>query len=71
MGAAVSTVTVNGKPRPLAGPASVSDFLKTLDMNPRQVAVALNGEVVPRGDWSRTTIRPGDAVEIVRAVGGG
>ncbi len=67
----MSSVTVNGKPRALDGPASVSDFLATLDINPRQVAVALNGEVVPRGDWPRTTIHPGDTVEIVRAVGGG
>jgi len=67
----MSAVTVNGKPRPLDGPASVAAFLETLDINPRQVAVALNGEVVPRGDWSRATIRPGDKVEIVRAVGGG
>ncbi len=67
----MSSVTVNGKPRPLDGPASVSDFLATLDINPRQVAVALNGEVVARSDWPRTTIHPGDTVEIVRAVGGG
>ncbi len=67
----MSTVTLNGKPRPLDGPATVSAFLATLDINPRQVAVALNGEVVPRSDWPRTTIRPGDMVEIVRAVGGG
>jgi len=67
----MSTVTVNGKPREIDGPANVTAFLQTLDINPRQVAVALNGEVVPRGDWARTTVRPGDTVEVVRAVGGG
>ena len=35
------------------------------------IAVALNGEVVPRAEWSRKELRDGDAVEIVRAVQGG
>ena len=64
-------VTVNGKPRQVEEPTTIDAFLKTLDVNPRQVAVALNGEVVPRRDWPRTTIGDGDTVEIVRAVGGG
>jgi transporter family-2 protein len=67
----VISVTVNGKPRELEGPQSVSEFLRSLDINERQVAVAVNGEVVPRGDWKDVTIREGDAVEVVRAVGGG
>ena len=65
------TVTVNGKPRELEGPLSVTAFLRGLDINPAQVAVAVNGEVVPRSDWPRARVRDGDAVEIVRAVGGG
>ena len=64
-------VTVNGKPRELEGPLSVTGFLKALDINARQVAVARNGEVVPRSDWPRVTVNDGDAVEVVRAVGGG
>ncbi len=65
------TIMVNGKPREMDGPLSVAAFLDALDINPRQVAVALNGEVVPRGEWRRTTIGEGDVVEVVRAVGGG
>ncbi len=65
------SVTVNSKPRQLEGPLSVTAFLKVIDISARQVAVALNGEVVPRGDWARVTIGDGDAVEVVRAVGGG
>jgi sulfur carrier protein len=64
-------VTVNGKPRELEGPLTVTAFLKALDINARQVAVALNGEVVPRSEWTRVTINDGDTVEVVRAVGGG
>jgi len=65
------TVTVNGKPRELEGPLNVTAFLEALDINARQVAVALNGEVVPRNDWPRVTVNEGDSVEVVRAVGGG
>ncbi len=65
------TVTVNGKPRQLEGPLNVTAFLETLDINARQVAVAIGGEVVPRSEWPRVTIDEGDTVEVVRAVGGG
>jgi thiamine biosynthesis protein ThiS len=65
------TVTVNGEPRDLEGPLRVTDFLQVLDINARQVAVALNGEVVPRSDWKLVSVNDGDTVEVVRAVGGG
>ncbi|TMF03114.1 MAG: sulfur carrier protein ThiS, partial [Chloroflexi bacterium] len=40
-------------------------------INAPQVAVAINGEVLPRDSWSQTEVRAGDTVEVVRAVGGG
>lgn len=65
------TITVNGKPRELTDAMSVTALLQTLEVNPQQVAVAVNGEVVPRATWDETTVRDRDSVEIVRAVGGG
>jgi transporter family-2 protein len=65
------TVTVNGKPRELGRSLRVAAFLKALDINARQVAVAINGEVVPRGEWELVSVNDGDTVEVVRAVGGG
>ena len=35
------------------------------------IAVAVNGEIVRRGEWSRRELRPGDEIEIVGAVQGG
>jgi sulfur carrier protein len=35
------------------------------------VAVAVNGEVVPRSTWGSTPVTPGDDVEIVTAAAGG
>jgi len=37
----------------------------------RGVAVALDGEVVPRGDWAATPLREGQHVEVLQAVQGG
>jgi len=41
------------------------------DAEARGVAVALDGEVVPRGEWERTALREGQAVEVLAAIQGG
>ncbi|HVP04193.1 MAG TPA: sulfur carrier protein ThiS [Dehalococcoidia bacterium] len=64
-------ITVNGKPRSLSDAASVTALLDVLKVKPEQVAVAINGQVVRRRDWPQTSVREGDVVEVVRAVGGG
>jgi len=64
-------ITVNGKPHELDGERNVVALLQSLKVKAEQVAVAINGEVVRRGDWPETPVRAGDTVEIVRAVGGG
>jgi len=65
------TVTINGKEQQLDGPLSVAAYVETLPVNRRHVAVAKNGEVVPRDQWPDTLIDDGDTIEIVRMVGGG
>jgi len=44
---------------------------KAVDTAQRGIAVALNGEVVPRAAWNETPLHAGDNVEIVRARQGG
>ncbi len=65
------TITLNGKSRELVGRQGVPELLKRLSADPKQVAVAINGEVVPRRTWSGVCVEDGDVVEVVRAVGGG
>ncbi len=67
----MTTITLNGKPHELERATSVAALLDMLSITPKQVAVALNGAVVPRDTWVDTRISDGDTVEIVRAVGGG
>ena len=69
--AALITVKLNGKNTGFQGSPTVTALLDSLNINAQQIAVAVNGEVLPRDAWARTEIRDGDAVEIVRAVGGG
>ena len=64
-------IKLNGKKTEIEGSQSVSGLLDCLNINAPHVAVAINGEVVPRGTWAQTEIRASDSVEIVRAVGGG
>jgi sulfur carrier protein len=68
---------VNGKPREVDAAADGADampllsLLRALAVNPRIVAVAINGDVIPRSEFETAAVREGDAVEIVRMVGGG
>ena len=69
---ATATIRVNGQNETL-GAATIAALLdaKEIGADARGVAVALNGSVVPRKAWQETRLRPGDAVEIVRAHQGG
>lgn len=64
-------VEVNGTPRALPAGASVVDAVAAVSDRPTGVAVAVNGEVVPRGQWPLTHLRAGDRVEVLTAVQGG
>jgi glycine oxidase len=65
------SLTVNGKPREFEAELAIPELLRALEIDRRLVAVAVNGEVVPRRRHEAVTLREGDIVEIVRMVGGG
>ena len=64
-------VILNGTERELAEGATLADVLALLDAPDRGVAVAIDAEVVPRGEWDAITLREGARVEVVQAVQGG
>ena len=64
-------LTVNGESRTIDDGTSIIKLLDVLDIEQRRVAVAVNGEVVPRTEHEQTSLKEGDQVEIVRMVGGG
>ena len=65
------TLTVNGKPREASGQVSIESYLAEIGITQKAIAVAHNGEVIPRTELGGITLRDGDQLEIVRAVGGG
>ena len=67
------TIHVNGKPRELPASATVATVVERLgaELPPRGVAVAVDGEVVPRGAWGRHGLHDGARVEVLTAVQGG
>ena len=65
------TVVVNGEPREVRAGTTVADVVRSLTDAERGVAVALDGEVVPRSEWETTLLADGRRIEVLRAVQGG
>lgn len=65
------TITVNGKIKELATPATVADLLDSLNLDAARVAIELNGDILPRAEFAGRQLSDGDTLEIVQFVGGG
>jgi sulfur carrier protein len=62
---------VNGVERELADGSTIADVLRAIGAPPSGVAVALDGQVVPRNRHQETEIPSGAEVEVLTAVQGG
>ena len=69
----MTAVLLNGEPRDLPDGATVEAAVRAAGApdDGRGVAVAVDGEVVPRGAWATTEMREGQQVEVLHAVQGG
>jgi sulfur carrier protein len=63
-------VIVNGVSRDI-DVVSVEELVEQVTTARRGVAVAVNGEVVPRSSWPASRLRDGDRVEVLTAAQGG
>ena len=65
-------IFLNGEPRERAG-ATISELLVELGVEARArgVAVAVDGEVVPRAEWDARRVNEGERVEALSAMQGG
>ena len=69
----MTAISLNGEAQALPEAATVMDAVRAAGA-PEEghgVAVAVDGEVVPRGEWRATELREGQQVEVLRAVQGG
>ena len=64
-------ITVNGKNCELPQNTRLPKYLASIDINVKNIAVAINGTVLRREELDQVTLSEGDRLEIVRAVGGG
>ena len=64
-------VVLNGVQRELPDGAVVDDAVRVTGAAQQGVAVAIEGEVVPRSKWDRVALCDGQRVEVVQAVQGG
>jgi sulfur carrier protein len=65
------TVTVNGRARTVEPGITVAALLAALGLPESGVAVAVDGQVVPRSEHPTRALAPDARVEVLRAVGGG
>ncbi len=65
-------IELNGEPRELVDGATLADAVREsgASSTDRGVAVALDGEVVPRGEWEATPLAEGRKVEVLAAIQG-
>lgn len=49
----------------------VDELVRLVGIEPRGIAVARNGEIVRRSEWTTTMVTRGDHIEIVTAAAGG
>jgi thiamine biosynthesis protein ThiS len=66
-----STIIANGRPESVELPCSLAQFLTARGLDPRQVAVERNGEVLFKSAYDSTHLQDGDRLEIVKVVAGG
>ena len=66
-------VMLNGEPRDLRDGATVTDAVDAAGAPESHagVAVAVDGEVVPRSEWAARALSDGQQVEVLQAVQGG
>lgn len=77
------TITLNGEPRDLSEPTTTLELVSELtgkdlgangapvDGTRLGIAVAIDGEVIRRGQWSQSALADGHTVDVVTAVQGG
>ena len=64
-------VIINGDQHLIDSSNSLMDLLVSLEMTQGQIAVELNGEIIPKSTFEQQQLSDGDKNEIVQAIGGG
>lgn len=64
-------IKVNGEMREIPQDSSMLDLIRSLGLEERVMASALNMEIVKQDAWSQALLKEGDTIELLDFVGGG
>jgi len=64
-------IYLNGEPYECPESLTVAGLLRRLEIEGNRVAVELNLDILPKSEYSGTSLKEGDRVEVVQFVGGG
>jgi len=64
-------IVINGHTQELRKGSTAADVVELLGLRGKRLAMEINEEILPRSQFPDHTLREGDNVEIVHAIGGG
>lgn len=64
-------IHINGEPKSIAASLNLKELIGQLGLPEQGVALALNGTVVPKLEWSLNSIDEGDRLDIFQPIAGG
>jgi len=64
-------ISLNNEPKQIESGSLLSEALIQWGFGEIKIAVAINGEFVPRSTYSAHQLQAGDQIDIVKPVGGG
>ena len=64
-------IKVNGEIRDMLEGSTMLDLIRSLGVEERVMASALNMEIVKQDAWGSTFLKEGDTIELLDFVGGG
>jgi sulfur carrier protein len=65
------TINVNQKNHQFSETLVLEDFVRFLNLKTNEIAIAINGSVVKRSDWSLQWLQDNDDVLIIESTQGG
>ena len=64
-------IELNGSAYQVMFGHTIDDLIGVLALREKNIAVAVNRQIIPRSQWSGLLLQREDKVDIVRAIGGG
>ncbi len=64
-------ITLNEKKYELAAHTSVANFIASLELPTKGIALAIDYEVIPKEQWATTQLADGNELMLIHAVSGG